>query len=398
MKPHLVLISVVAYFAENVAGLAFDQGSSSSSSSSSTRRDFLNNAVAATASAAVATSLPVPVVAAPTAAAGQIDLPPIGLGAWAWGDSLFWKYDKKNDDTLEQVFDYAVTQSKFSTTLLDTAEIYGLGGRSETLIGQFAQKYPREKITVATKFAALPFRTKADDVVKACEASTQRLGRPIDLYQIHFPNAWSNEAYWDGLAKAFDKGLVQAVGVSNYGVDATRACHAALAKRGIPLATNQIQLSLLYRHPLENGLMDACHDLGVKVLSYSPLGLGMLGGKYTPDAPPTGPRKSLYQKLLTTPDYENLLATMRQVGAGHQGASPAQVAINWTRAKNSIPIPGARTLSQVKSNYAAVEWSLSPEEVKVLDDAAAKVQTFIQPDASPFPRKDINTGLIMFDS
>jgi pyridoxine 4-dehydrogenase len=98
------------------------------------------------------------------------------------------------------------------------------------------------------------------------------------LYQIHFPNAWSNEAYWDGLAMAFDKGLVKSVGVSNYGVDATRACHDALAKRGIQLASNLIQLSLLYQHPLDNGLKQVCDDLGIKVLSYSPLAFGMLGG------------------------------------------------------------------------------------------------------------------------
>jgi pyridoxine 4-dehydrogenase len=122
------------------------------------------------------------------------------------------------------------------------------------------------KPQVATKFAALPFRTKASDVVKACEKSVARLGtgRPIDLYQIHFPNAWSNAEYWDGLAMAYEKGLVKAVGVSNYGIDAVRACHDALAKRGIPLASNQIQLSLLYTHPIDNGLLKACDDLGVK--------------------------------------------------------------------------------------------------------------------------------------
>ena len=328
---------------------------------------------------------------------GQINLPPIGLGAWAWGDSLFWGYDKKNDDQLKQVFDYAISESKFPTTLLDTAELYGLG-RSEELIGKFAQDYPAEKTQVATKFAAIPFRTKPQDVIKACEASVKRLGRPIDLYQIHFPNAWSNAEYWDGLAMAYEKGLVKAVGVSNYGVDSTRACHDALAKRGIQLATNQIQLSLLYQYPIDNGLLQACEDLGVKVLSYSPLALGMLTGKYSKEAPPQGPRKGLYEKLSSTPDYENLLTTMKEVAAGHKDATPAQVAINWTRAKNTIPIPGARTLSQVKQNYGATTWSLSKEEVKVLDVAARRVQTFLTPDVAPFAKKDINTGLIMFDS
>jgi pyridoxine 4-dehydrogenase len=189
------------------------------------------------------------------------------------------------------------------------------------------------------------------------------------------------------------------VGVSNYGVDATRACHAALAKRGIPLASNQIQMSLLYTHPLENGLMQACQDLGVQVLSYSPLALGMLTGKYTLDAPPGGPRKAVFQALKTTPDYDNLLASMKDVASGHGDACTlSQVALNWGRAKNSIPIPGARTLSQVQQNYGALDWNMSAAEVKALDLAAAKVTTFTKPESVPFPKEDRNTHLHMFDS
>jgi pyridoxine 4-dehydrogenase len=371
-------------------------------------------AVAATTAAVTGMGLPTSAVAAEgevtTAAAAAsatttisvapvgIEFPPLGLGAWAWGDSLFWGYNPKNDEELNKVFDYAVENSKSKTTLFDTAEVYGFG-RSEQLIGDFSKKYDQSKIQVATKFAAVPFRTKPDDVVKACEKSVERLGgRPIDLYQIHFPGAWSNAEYWDGLATAYDKGLVKAVGVSNYGVDAVRACHAALAKRGIPLASNQIQMSLLYRYPLDNGLCQVCEDLGVKVLSYSPLALGMLTGKYTLDAPPGGPRKAVFKALKQTPDYDNLLATMKDVANGHGDASLSQVALNWGRAKNSIPIPGARTLSQVKQNYGALDWNMSEAEVRALDLSAAKVTTFTKPESVPFPKEDRNTHLHMFDS
>jgi pyridoxine 4-dehydrogenase len=301
---------------------------------------------------------------------------------------------------LRQVFDNAVRNTS-SPTLLDTAEVYGFG-RSETLIGQFSKAYPMDQVQVATKFAALPWRTKATDVVKACEQSLVRLGRPIDLYQIHFPGPWSNEEYWDGLAMAYEKGLVKAVGVSNYGVDAVTACHDALKQRGIPLTSNQIQLSLLYRHPLDNGLMEKCKELNVKVLSYSPLALGMLTGKFTPDNVPSGPRKAVYERLMTTPDYSHLLSTMKSMIAdtnqSRAGATMAQVALNWARAKGSIPIPGARTVAQVQSNYQALTWELTKEEVEELDAASAKVTTFIQPEQGIFPKQDRNTGLIMFDS
>jgi pyridoxine 4-dehydrogenase len=268
------------------------------------------------------------------------------------------------------------------------------------IVGDFSKPYPEEKIQIATKFAPFPWCTKPTDVVKACQKSLARLGRPsIDLYQIHWPNAYCNAEYWDGLAMAYGQGLVKAVGVSNYGVDATRACHAALAKRDIPLATNQIQMSLLYQWPLKNGLLAACDDLGVQVLSYSPLGLGMLAGKYTADNLPSGPRKKIYQNLMTTPDYTTLLATMTEIAAGHgEGATQAQVALNWNRAKGTIPIPGARTVNQIRGNYGALDWTLSADEVKVLDAAASKVTTFIQPDQNPFPTKDKDTGLKMYDS
>ncbi|GKY96825.1 hypothetical protein MPSEU_000641700 [Mayamaea pseudoterrestris] len=373
----------------------------SHSPEASSRRTFLQSAASFPIAAASAGS----VIGSPTLASaaasnnelrGQITLPPIGLGAWSWGDSLFWGYNAKNDETLKQVFDYAIDNSKTSTTLLDTAEIYGFG-RSEKLIGVFSKDYDESKIQVATKFAALPFRTKAQDVIDACEASHKRLGRPIDLYQIHFPGGWSNEQYWDGLATAYDRGLVKSVGVSNYGVDATRACHEALAKRGIQLATNQIQLSLLYRWPVENGLLQCCNDLGIQVLSYSPLALGMLTGKYSADNLPSGPRKAVYKALAATPDYEGLLGTMREVASSHKDATLSQVAINWTRAKNTIPIPGARTLSQIQQNYGALDWKLSSEEERALDAAASKVTAFITPDKEPFPKYD-NTGRKMFDS
>jgi Aldo/keto reductase family len=141
-----------------------------SSSSPTRRRDFcqtLAASVLATSTAAAAGTgggggLLVPpahaqeaVVTAAAAAtatgtARTIDLPRMGLGAWAWGDSLFWGYDSKNDEELRQVFDFAVQNSKSSKVLLDTAEIYGFG-RSETLIGEFAKAYPQDKIQVIKK-------------------------------------------------------------------------------------------------------------------------------------------------------------------------------------------------------------------------------------------------------
>ena len=319
----------------------------------------------------------------------------MGMGCWAWGDSLFWGYDPKQDKDLEEVFNYAI--SKSPPVLLDTAELYGLG-RSESLVGEFSKSHAKEGDTiVATKFAALPFRTKPENVLKACQASVKRLGgKPIDLYQIHFPNAYANEEYWDGLAMAVDSGLVKAAGVSNYGKDAVRACKTRLASRGVPLVSNQIQLSLLYNYPLKNGLIDECKAQGVQVLAYSPLGLGLLTGKYTAESLPTGPRKSIAEKALADPAFGPLLDTMREVGRG--SASPAQVALAWCAAKGTTVIPGARTLKQAESNLAARNLKLTAADVAALDAASAKLGPVLSPDSGPFPKKDKDTGLVMFDS
>lgn len=254
-------------------------------------------------------------------------------------------------------------------------------------------------MTIATKFAALPWRSKPTDVLDAARRSTDRLGRKIDLYQIHFPGAFFNEEYWDGLAMAVDEGLVSAAGVSNYGKDALRACHAKLAERGVKLVSNQIQLSLLYPFALENGLKACCDDLGVKVLAYSPLCLGLLTGKYTPDKLPSGPRKLLAEKYFKDPAYGNLLSLMRTIGAeDFGGAGPPEIALAWCIAKGTTPIPGARTKGQCETNLRAKAIRLSPARVAALDMAAARVERVLTPTGSPFPAKDSRTGLVMFDS
>ena len=353
------------------------------------------------AAATAAAPTTAPPLAAATAAApktaaaapASLVLPPIGIGAWAWGDSLFWGYDKKNDNELRETFEY-VANSKYA--FFDTAEIYGLG-RSETLLGDF-EKASGQHVAIASKFAALPWKTKPADVVKACKGSLQRMGRDsMELYQIHFPNAWANAAYWDGIADCYDRGLVKAVGVSNYGVDAVTAASEALAARGVPLYSNQIQYSLLHPFANQNGLKQRCDELGVKVLAYSPIGLGLLSGKYSRDSLPSGPRAQLGKAFFEQGEAaDTLVAAVRRTADKH-GGTPAQVAINWCVAKGALPIPGARNLQQAQQNLGALAWKLDAEDVAALDAASAAIRR-LDGGNSPFPERDIGTGLRMFDS
>ena len=93
------------------------------------------------------------------------------------------------------------------------------------------------------------------------------------------------------MADAVEAGKIKAVGVSNYSAEQMRTAHAALARRGIPLASNQVEYSLLHRQPEVNGVLDACRELGVTLIAYQPLAGGALTGKYKAGDRPTGLRR-----------------------------------------------------------------------------------------------------------
>jgi pyridoxine 4-dehydrogenase len=132
-------------------------------------------------------------------------------------------------------------------------------------------------------------------------------------------------------------------------------------------------------------------------LSYSPLALGFLTGKYNKNLFPSGPRANIAEDLFKDESFEELLSTMNGIANKHD-ASISQVALNWARGKGTIPIPGARNLKQVKQNLSCLDWSLNADEMKSLDEASSRVRNFVTPDKNPFPREDRNTGLKMYDS
>ena len=182
----------------------------------------------------------------------KLEISPMGVGAWAWGDKAYWTYDSSQEAAAKEAFSKSLL---YGLNLFDTAEVYGLGtewGHSEILCGRFAREMqvkavsvPSQEVIIATKFAPIPLRTSRESVLKALRESLERIGADkCDLYQLHWPSFFFDAQYWDGLADAFDAGLVRAVGVSNYSAKRLAAAHRALAARGIPLASNQVYLRL----------------------------------------------------------------------------------------------------------------------------------------------------------
>lgn len=287
----------------------------------------------------------------------------MGLGTWQWGDQLVWGYGQGYDARdLQDSFERSL---QAGVTFMDTAEVYGLG-QSERYLGRFLRA-SGQPVVVATKFMPLPWRLGKGAFRNALRGSLQRLGlNQVDLYQMHWPNPpVAIETWMTAMADAMEAGLVRAAGVSNYNTAQTTRAHAALQKRGLALASNQVPYSLLDRRYERNGLLTLCRQLGIRVIAYSPLAQGLLTGKYTPQTPPPGFRGQRWKAALSR--VAPLVEALRALGEAHGGKTPAQVALNWCICKGTLPIPGAKSARQAEQNAGALGWRLTAAEVAQLD-------------------------------
>ncbi|OVA14996.1 Aldo/keto reductase [Macleaya cordata] len=311
----------------------------------------------------------------------------LGIGAWSWGDTSYWnnfEWDDRKLKAAKTAFDASVDSG---ITFFDTAEVYGsrfsFGAiNSETLLGRFIkerkEKDPAVGVAVATKFAALPWRLGRESVIAALKDSLSRLNlSSVELYQLHWPGIWGNEGWYiDGLADAVEQGLVKAVGVSNYSEKRLRDAYKQLKSRGIPLASNQVNYSLIYRIPEENGVKATCDELGITLIAYSPIAQGALSGKYTPENPPTGPRGRIYTPEFLT-KLQPLVNRIKEIGQNYN-KTPTQVVLNWlVSQENVVPIPGAKNAEQAKEFSGALGWRLTDEEITELRSLASETKPVV---------------------
>ena len=294
----------------------------------------------------------------------------LGIGTWAWGDRLVWHYGQGySDKDIEESFNVAIENG---IRFFDTAEIYGQG-KSETFLGALMENL-EEPLCVATKMMPYPWRLRKDALQRRLDASLTRLKlEKVQLYQIHWPLPPITIRTWmERMAEVQEQGLIEAVGVSNYDLAQTLEADKVLKEHGCRLASNQVEYHLLERRIEKNGLMEKCKELGIKIIAYSPLAMGILTGKYTPENPPSGVRSSQYNR-----DYleriQPLIKVMKKIGNDHDGRSAAQVALNWVICKEAIPIPGAKNANQMEQNIGGTGWRLTADEVKLLDELSDTV-------------------------
>ncbi len=325
----------------------------------------------------------------PAAQHGAAAEPSIGVGTWAWGNRFLWGYRPERDDAaLADTFRRAV---ELGLRFFDTADSYGTGrlnGRSELLLGEFLAKLEpsqRRQLCVATKLAPFPWRLGRRGYARAFAASQERLRGHLQRVQLHWSTAryapWQEDPLLDGLADLVERGAVESLGVSNMGPRRLERLQRHLRERGVPVASLQIQLSLLAPDAVRaGGLVEVCRRLGIPLIAYSPLALGLLSDRSSEGgATPSGPRGVLQRRLL--PRIQPLLELMRRI-ARERGVPVSAVALNWCRAHGAMPIPGLRSVRQAEAAAAALAWRLGAGEREELDRVALALP--VRMPANPF--------------
>jgi len=261
----------------------------------------------------------------------------------------------------------------------DTAEVYG-GGRSERGLSAALQHAGAEDddVIVATKW--FPALRKASNILRSIDRRLRNLEPyTIGLYYVHQPWGFSPpEAEMAAMADLVEAGSIEAVGVSNFNADQMRRAAAALEKRGLKLAANQTQYSLVHREIESNGVLEAARELGVTIVAWGPLGSGLLTGKFHRDpgalaATPFVRRRRLRPQLEATAP---LIDALEAIGARYR-ATPSQVALNWLihfAGETVVAIPGASKAQQALEAAGAMTFTLSAGEMQELDRLSSKIK------------------------
>ena len=299
----------------------------------------------------------------------------IGIGTLTWGDPAESRtlsspriaYGHANAEMDQK--DALEVSLNAGINFIDTAAMYGLGA-SERMVGKLTRG---KNVVIATKFPKYFFITFTSSLPEDLRESLARLQRTtVDLYQVHYPFPWlSIPGMMRLMADAVEKGKVRAVGVSNFSARQMRMAHKILSEYGIPLASNQVEYSLLHRKPEYDGVLETCRELGVVLIAYMPLSMGALTGKYDEKNKPEGMRKYLgfywgraFKRVL------ELVSLLRNIGDKYS-KSPGQVALRWLMEQEGvIPIPGVRNGRQAEHIAGALSFSLDKTDRDAIEHAS----------------------------
>ncbi len=258
----------------------------------------------------------------------------------------------------------------------DTADIYG-STQSEVFLGR-ALAHRRREAIVATKFGmAVDDKRRGarpEYVRRAADDSLERLGIDvIDLYQLHQPDPDVPIADTLGAMNDLVKaGKVREIGCSNFSAEQLDDASRAVGTGAARFVSLQNEYSLLHRQP-ESNVLPSCQRLGLAFLPYFPLASGLLTGKYEPGkAPPANSRLSLQWTSRFTTEKNVRIAEALKAFAASRGHTLLELAMSWLAARPPVAsvIAGATSPEQVRANAAAVNWTLTPQELAEIDRLA----------------------------
>jgi aryl-alcohol dehydrogenase-like predicted oxidoreductase len=301
----------------------------------------------------------------------------LGLGSMTWG----------RDTDEHEARDQLVAFVEAGGTLLDTAAGYG-NGDSERVIGSLlGDVVARDELVLATKAGISRLRGERETnasrgfLLSSLDASLKRLGVDhVDLWQVH---TWVDDTPLEetlgALDQAVSSGRASYVGISNY--NGWQSAQAATWQRAVPgrtpIASNQVEYSLLSRG-VEAEVLPAAQALGMGILPWSPLGRGVLTGKYrtgTPaDSRAASPHFASFVGRHLHERSQRIVEAVARAGEG-LGWSPLEVALAWVRDRPGVtaPIIGARTADQLRASLLVEECELPAEIVEALDDVSTEV-------------------------
>jgi len=312
----------------------------------------------------------------------DLEVSEISLGSWlTYGVGV--EADKARA-CLEKAFAVGIN-------FIDTANVYGRGA-AETFLGGALQGRPRDSYVLATKLyfpmTDTDYGLSREQVEKQLDASLRRLQTDyVDLYQCHrYDSATPLEETMEALTRAVESGKTRYIGFSEWPADKIRAAIDLVGERGLTkFVSSQPQYSLLWREP-EDEVIPLCAANGISQIVWSPIGQGVLSGKYDPDRPPPSDSRAASEEMggfigrLMQPQVLRAVRRLKPI-ADEAGLTMVQFALAWVLREPNVAsaIIGASRPEQVRENAAAsgviVDTQLFQRAEAILDEALGQMAT-----------------------